>query len=232
MAYVFNRTGGDAQKHLLPKYADDAPDCFLSAEEMIDHLASILEDPFKKANARLDYRGLMMKTTETFAEFYTQFLHLSGQAQIPQDDLLPDLFDKLTVELQRAALPVFPPMKDQRELATQCLALDQGLRRIKARTERIRARNITPVASPPPADRPRTNQAQAVDAPLVSRPSRASTLAVARPVYSDAQRQALSSQGACFSCHKVGHMARDCPEEGKRDVLIQDIETSSGKERP
>ena len=48
-----------------------------------------------------------MKTIKTFSTFYTRFLHLAGQAQIPQEDLLPDLFNKLILDLQRAVLLVF-----------------------------------------------------------------------------------------------------------------------------
>ncbi len=69
MAYVFGRTGGDAQTHLRPRYAEESADPFTSEEEMIDHLSSIYEDPFKVQNARLDYKVLNMKTTETFLTF-------------------------------------------------------------------------------------------------------------------------------------------------------------------
>ena len=41
-----------------------------------------------------------MKSTKTFADFYTRFLYLAGQAQILEEDLRPDLFDKLTLKLQ------------------------------------------------------------------------------------------------------------------------------------
>ena len=47
---------------------------------MIGHLASIYEDPYKVQNARYDYRGLRMKTTEKFTEFQTRFLQLARQA--------------------------------------------------------------------------------------------------------------------------------------------------------
>ena len=40
-----------------------------------------------------------MKPTEAFADFHTCFLHLAGKAKILIDDLQPDLFDKLTLEL-------------------------------------------------------------------------------------------------------------------------------------
>ena len=43
-----------------------------------------------------------MKATETFTNFYTRFLHLAGEGRIPEEDLCPDLYDKLTLELQHA----------------------------------------------------------------------------------------------------------------------------------
>jgi hypothetical protein len=118
---------------------------------MINHLASIYKDPHKVQNARLEYKSLMMKTTKTFADFHTRFLQLAGRAKIPKEDLRPDLFDKLTLELQRTVLPVYSTLTTVRTLADQCLALDQGLRRMKARSDRVKARNAllaTPSAKP------------------------------------------------------------------------------------
>ena len=34
--------------------------------------------------------------------------HLAGEAYMPTDDLVPDLFDKLTLDLQQAVLPMYP----------------------------------------------------------------------------------------------------------------------------
>ena len=72
---------------------------------MIQHLSDIYEDPFRVQNARKDYRKLVMKPTETFTDFYTRFLHLAGEGQIPEEDLQLDLYNKLTLELQRAIAP-------------------------------------------------------------------------------------------------------------------------------
>ena len=74
---------------------------------MINYLSFIFKDPFKVQNACLDYKALNMKTTKTFLTFHTYFLHLAGQAQILQEDLLLDLFNKLTLDLQQAVLLVF-----------------------------------------------------------------------------------------------------------------------------
>ena len=107
---------------------------------MMSHLASIYEDPHKVQNAHLDYKSLFMKPSETFADFHTRFLHLAGQAKIPKDDLCPDLFDKLTLELQRTVLPVYSTLMTVKSLADECLSIDQTLRRLKARSDRLKAR--------------------------------------------------------------------------------------------
>jgi len=40
-----------------------------------------------------------MKLLEAFIDFQTRFLHLAGQAKILADNFVPNLFDKLTVDL-------------------------------------------------------------------------------------------------------------------------------------
>ena len=47
MAYVFGRTGRDAQTYLRPRYAVDLANPFISKEEIINYLSSIYKDPFK-----------------------------------------------------------------------------------------------------------------------------------------------------------------------------------------
>jgi len=116
MAYIFSCTGRDTQTHLHLQYAADSADPFILKEEMINHLSSIYKDPFKVQNAHFDYKNLNMKTIETFSAFQTCFLYLASQAQIPQEDLMLNLFNKLTLDLQQAVLPVFTTMQMLKEL--------------------------------------------------------------------------------------------------------------------
>ena len=213
MVYVFSRTGGDAQSHLSPRYSSEASDPFQSDEEMVAHLASIYEDPYKVQNARHSYKSLMMKPSETFTDFRTRFLHLAGQARIPDEDLALDLFDKLTLELQRAVLPMYPDIQTAKELMQRCQALDQGLQRIKARVDRNKTRDQTPrpatTTNSPVTDRkPPTNSQTDLQATRENTPARP-PLGL-RPSYNNPKKQQLSDQGACFSCGQKGHIARDC----------------------
>jgi len=94
-------------------------------------------------NAYLNYKALNMKTTKTFSTFYTHFLYLAGQAQIPQEDLLLDLFNKFTLNLQQAVLLVFTTVQTLKEFMDQCLAINQGLHQIKAYADWMKTRNLS-----------------------------------------------------------------------------------------
>jgi choline dehydrogenase-like flavoprotein len=116
---------------------------------MTDYLASIYKDLYKVRNARYNYKDLYIRTTDKFTEFQTRFLQLAGQACIPSDDLMPDLFDKPTLELCCTILPQYSTMTSFKQLTDQCQAVDQGLRRIKAEAERTKrfAENYRPQKS-------------------------------------------------------------------------------------
>jgi hypothetical protein len=136
MFYLFNRTEGDAQKHLQPKYNAASLVRFTSAPEMIQHLAAIYVNPNKVRDARYDYNRLMMKPSQLFIEFQTQFLHLAGEAQIPAESLRLDLYDKLTIQLQDKLVVHLRTLDTFEELLACCLSLDAELKWIIARMER------------------------------------------------------------------------------------------------
>ena len=79
---------------------------------MIDHLSKIYVDSYKVENARKDYRRLNIKLSQTFTEFYTIFLQLTGDAEIPQNDWRLDLYRKLTIDIRRAILLIYTTFTD------------------------------------------------------------------------------------------------------------------------
>ena len=128
---------------------------------MIQHLAARYVNPNKVRDARYDYNRLMMKPSQPFIEFQTQFLHLAGEAQIPEDNLCLDLYDKLTTWMQEKLAVQLRTLDTFTELSACCLSLDSELKRIAARLDRQkRIRNKPlPLAAPGaglPAPRPTT----------------------------------------------------------------------------
>jgi hypothetical protein len=234
MAYVFNRTAEIAQKHLAPRYRK-GPEPFQSADEMITYLAEILENPFEAQDARIDFRRLAMRDDETFATFYTRFLHLAGTGRIPTDDLQPDLYDKLTPALQQSVLPFLDVLLTSTQLANKCRLVDKNLRRLQVRrtnlrTARLNPRPVTTATMGRPsatstAAQPAFRTTSPAPAPRLYGPSREST-----PVRKD-------PEDACYRCKKPGHYARDCPEALKLGTEVNELakpesdSEESGKEQ-
>ena len=197
--YIFSYTSSNAQAYLEPRYSKELEDLFLIDYKIIDYLASIYKDPYKVQNARHKYKGLMMKPIETFANFYTHFLHLARQAKILRDDLQLDLFNKLTLELQKIVLLVYSTLTIARTLANQCLLLNQGLYRIKAHLDQVKAyntlsRSSTLSISPPIRTTPTNSRLAARESTPARTPfSQGATLdRFAQPQYLDLALQALS----------------------------------------
>ena len=69
-----------------------------------------------------------MKPYKAFTDFYTQFLYLAGKGNVSEEDLRSDLYDKVTVELQRAIVLIKGSLITLPDLHKALLRLDQNLR--------------------------------------------------------------------------------------------------------
>jgi hypothetical protein len=224
MFYLFNRTSGDAQKHLQPRYDEDAQTRFVSAREMLEYLASIYVNPNAVRDARHEYNSLTMKPSQSFSEFQTQFLHLASQAQVPQESWRIDLYDRVTTTLQKGIAPNLRLLPTYGELAADLASLDTELKRITAREERQRRFRERPLTRNPataaPVSAPATAPATtAVSAPFVRAKSETPRTEPRRPAPADASF-------TCFNCNRPGHMAKECPEPRRGDLkeIEEDLE--------
>ena len=95
---------------------------------MIQHLAAIYVNPNKVQDARYDYNRLMMKPSQPFVEFQTQFLHLVGEAQTLAKNLHLDLYNKLTTQMQEKLAVHLRTLDTFVKLSACCLSLDSELK--------------------------------------------------------------------------------------------------------
>jgi hypothetical protein len=219
MIYVFNCTTGNAQKHLLPRYAKDSTTRFATADEMIQHLALIYINPHKVRDARYAYNRLMMRTGQTFADFQTTFLHLAGESQTPRENLRMDLYDKLITPMQDRLMTIITDLVTYEQLVDRCLTIDAELRRVNARTSRQKRLQVAPENTTTLPARPPFFTPGATRTNTPAGPQPRQTMSIAPRQVSVVPDKPVT----CFNCKEPGHWANACPAT-PRKLAIADIE--------
>jgi hypothetical protein len=148
-----------------------------------------------------------MKPNQSFHEFYTKFLHLSGRAQIAESELKFELNNKLSFELQRSVISQFHSNLTLREFAEHCGVIDQSLKIIAERQNRVR-RN----AGQSNTTKPTESVADKLAVQTSQNPTTHTTTMTA------ADHQKFLNAGLCFYCKEAGHRANRNASSGIMDL--------------
>jgi len=240
--FLYSRTKGMANRYLTPRMEADS---WTSATEVMEFLDQVFGNPNEVEEAREQYNALTMERFSSFQEFWHEFLHLSGTAQIHQSHLLTDLRNKLTPRLRVMIIPNFRTYTSYLKLGQDLIGFDKQLREIQAEEARTRtARRVananasTPAgsqltgpqsASPQSARLPQHAKRTFATSDLIPRPSfpsrtpspRATT---APPVSPSRSTPAPQDSVTCFNCGESGHYAKDCSKPKRLTNSINELE--------
>jgi hypothetical protein len=224
MSYIFNRTEGEANDHLFPRYTRDADNAnpFTTYREMLATLDSIYKNPFLVRDSRNQYKDLKMGIGQSFHDFRTRFIHLANTGRIPSADWFDDMYDKMTTTLQGQILNQRHLLdEDFDKLCTVAIGIDAELKRLNARRTKERDARLSQANKPTPAPTPRP--------PFVAKPTSAGFSLLQRPANpATVPTPALATAAdigitKCYNCQELGHLSRDCPKP-RRALAIKDIE--------
>jgi hypothetical protein len=110
MLYVQSRCEGKAQLHIAPRMDASSSRPYEDAEDILEHLKSVLANPNRKAEAYSAYHQLTMKPRDSFTDFLAEFLQLAEEACVVRENLKRDLYLKLPHLLQTQMMLAVKPV--------------------------------------------------------------------------------------------------------------------------
>ncbi|KAI9037663.1 uncharacterized protein KD926_000079, partial [Aspergillus affinis] len=100
MTYVKSRLEGRAAEHIIARSRRNSLNPYKNVEDIMDHLRSIYEDPYRKTNAQSKLRQLTMKVSDRFTEFISTFTLIVSEAELAKEEWKENLYQRLPPRLQ------------------------------------------------------------------------------------------------------------------------------------
>ena len=204
-AYVASHCDGKACKHITPQLQSESVNPYEDSSNMIEHLKTIYDDPNQVITAQNQFWQLYIKNTDWFHNFLSEFLYLTTEAGISDDDLKDELYHWITTKLQELIMPEinsdgtfqqFTFFCSQTasclEIMNHCIQKNQQYTSSQGCTGSS-SMNTT-IKKEPNTSSPSTTYLQKAD------------------------WMQLMHEGKCFNCQEQGHLSTDCPKKQKSEL--------------
>jgi len=218
LAYVASRLTGTAYSLILPKVKYGMYQ-FIDYPQMLEYLENAFGDPDRIKNAQNDLFRLRQRNTD-FSAFFAEFERLALEGEMPDSALTPLLNQSISRELQEMLLHNPSSSNDFRQFAHHLQELENRRRQFYQNTHVIRNESTlrtatirTPQLPSSPRSAPRQPYATVTREQPTGDPMDLSTQRYNRPSDKEA--------GACYRCHRTGHLVRDCPNPDTRPLDVQ-----------
>lgn len=230
--YVVSRVEGAAAEHVNPRLDPGSSLAYVTAKDVLDHLAQVYENPFKKEDADAEYKSWKMTKDMSFHDFFSKFLLLSGTAEKPKSEQVQELKDKLYYELEKGVRDKFFENPTLEEFAKHCTRHDNALK--KDFKERAEYRSKMAKVAEAGGKKTAPERATSASAPA-GRGGYGGGGGNYRRRYDPSKdpNNMHKIPFICFNCGAEGHAARECPEPPKKSPIhaVNAIEESK-KEAP
>jgi hypothetical protein len=202
---------------------------------MIEVLETAFVNPNRAREAGMEYRHLIMSTTDTFVDFKTRFLLLAEEAGIPQSSRRLDLYDKLTVELQTSLVPVLSTLTTFSDLCTRALEVDQERKWISQRVMKARAAKLAygrtlPLTGSVKPSTALSGPVNALPSAIKTRPHSPTPKVHFSEPPPRSPTPPVDSKVMCYNCGRPGHYASACTSPQKPSADLSELERTVEEE--
>lgn len=190
--YVGGRTDGDAYNYIWPRLADQE---FSTAQEIIQALAVVYDDPHKKQKARQELSKLYQGDW-SFFKYHAEFARITRLIKLPEEDLKYELVSKLNKEYAMAVIGDADLTSDQ--LVKKLHLVDKTIQA----TQALKPRGGNSSTNPRTQLGPTQNSTVATTDTSRRFPNQRTA----------EEKSILIQEKLCIRCCKPGHIISNCPE--------------------
>ena len=224
-AYVIQRTGGKAVKHVNVYRVVNAS-YFIIFEMMFQVLKEVYEDTDKLWKIRQEYLNLKQGLKEKFVSFYNKFIRNDRLLKYSDRMLMNDLIFKLNKSLRSALVNNSRRFESIVQMKNDLILIDNVRRQVQAEVDRETA--VRKVVEFLKSFSLSCSQLYSRQIIIVTRITQSAAIISTFTIEVKIEKKNRMNNN-CFICHQSGHLTRDCPEQIiKGEIMIKKLMIDRG----